>query len=112
MPVFLKSVVRIEALLTVYFLALLVSALIEREIRRTMKTRGIEFLPLYPEERLCRAPTTDRLLDLLSGLKKINCSMVEIRSRYFNQRSLISKKKFWISWESDPPPIWLATDTH
>ena len=70
MPVFLKSVVRIEALLTVYFLALLVSALIEREILRTMKTRGIESLPLYPEERLCRAPTTDRLLDLFSGLKK------------------------------------------
>jgi transposase len=70
MPVYLKSVVRIEALLTVYFLALLINALIEREIRRRMKERGIRSLPLYPEERLCRAPTTDRLLDLFGNLKK------------------------------------------
>lgn len=42
----------------------------EREIRRKMKEENIRSLPLYPEERLCRAPTTDRLLDLLSDLKK------------------------------------------
>lgn len=33
-PVLLKSVTRIEALLMVYFLALLIDALIEREMRR------------------------------------------------------------------------------
>lgn len=70
MPVFLKSAVRIESLLTIYFLALLVNALIEREIRRGMKARKIVSLPLYPEDRLCPAPTTDRLLDLFSNLKK------------------------------------------
>jgi hypothetical protein len=70
MPIFLKSVVRIESLLTVYFLALLVNALIEREIRRGMKVHEIGSLPLYPEERLCRAPTTDRLLDLFGDLKR------------------------------------------
>jgi transposase len=36
-PVWLKSVTRIEALLLVYFVALLVDALIERELRRAMK---------------------------------------------------------------------------
>jgi transposase len=70
MPVFLKSVFRIESLLTVYFLALLVSALIEREIRREMKNRKIASLPLYSEERRCYAPTTDRLFDLFGNLKK------------------------------------------
>lgn len=70
LPVFLKRVVRIESLLTVSCLALLVNALIEREIRRGMKAQGICSLPLYPEERLCRAPTTDRLLDLFSDLNK------------------------------------------
>ena len=70
MPVLLKSVVRIESLLTVYFPTLMERALIELVIRRAMKARGILSLPLYPEERLCRAPTTDRLLDLFSGLKK------------------------------------------
>lgn len=70
MPVLLKSVTRIEGLLTVYFLALLVEALIEREIRRKMQQFNIRSLPLYPEERLCRAPTTDRVMELLSDLRK------------------------------------------
>jgi transposase len=69
-PVLLKSVVRIEALLTVYFLALLIDALIERELRRAMKRTGLAALPLYPEQRLCRAPTTARVFDLLRDLHR------------------------------------------
>lgn len=69
-PVLLKSVTRIEALLLVYFFALLVDALIEREIRRAMRAAQIPSLPLYPEDRLCRTPTTDRLLDLFRDLRR------------------------------------------
>ena len=69
-PVFLKSVARIEALLFVYFLALLLDALIEREMRRAMQAARLSSLPLYPETRLCRAPTTDRLLDLFRDLQR------------------------------------------
>jgi len=68
-PVLLKSVTRIEALLMVYFLALLIDALIEREMRRAMKAARISSLPLYPEDRLCRAPTTIRLLEILGDLR-------------------------------------------
>jgi hypothetical protein len=42
---------RIEALFTLYFLALLVQALIERELRLAMARQKIEELPLYPEQR-------------------------------------------------------------
>lgn len=69
-PMLLKSVTRIEALLLLYFIALLVDALIERELRRAMKTAKIESLPLYPEERLCKAPTTDRVFDILRDLRR------------------------------------------
>jgi transposase len=62
-PVWLKKVERIEALLFVYFLALLVEALIEREVRRGMEGKGLESLPLYPEGRPCPAPTTDKILE-------------------------------------------------
>jgi transposase len=51
MPVNLKSPGRIEAFLFVYFVALLVSSLIERETRQQMKTAKISSLPLYPEGR-------------------------------------------------------------
>lgn len=68
-PVLLKSVTRIEALLFLFFLALLVEALIEREVRLAMKREGIESLPLYHEERECRSPTTDRLLSVLENIQ-------------------------------------------
>lgn len=65
-PVFLKNPGRIEALFTLYFLALLVQALIERELRLAMKREKIEELPIYPEQRLCKRPTTEQILRLFS----------------------------------------------
>jgi len=65
-PVFLKNEGRIEALFTLYFLALLVQALIERELRHAMKQEHIEELPLYPEQRQCAHPTTEQILRLFS----------------------------------------------
>jgi hypothetical protein len=47
-PVFLKNEARIEGLFTLYFLALPVQALIERELRLAMKREKIRQLPLYP----------------------------------------------------------------
>lgn len=61
-PMFLKSVTRIEGLLFVYFIAMLVQALIEREIRSQMEQRKIQGLPIYPENRRCVSPTTDMVL--------------------------------------------------
>lgn len=65
-PVFLKNPFRIEAFFTLYFLALLVQALIERELRLAMKRERIQELPLYPEQRLCKRPTTEQILRLFS----------------------------------------------
>ena len=56
-PVYLKEASRIQALLCVYFVALLVESLLERELRRAMEREGIEGLPLYPEGR--RLPPAD-----------------------------------------------------
>ena len=65
-PVFLKNEGRIEALFTLYFLALLVQALIERELRLAMRREAIAQLPLYPEQRQCVHPTTEQVLRLFS----------------------------------------------
>jgi hypothetical protein len=65
-PVFLKNPNRIEALFTLYFLALLVQALIERELRLAMKRERLKELPLYPEQRSCKRPTTEQILRLFS----------------------------------------------
>jgi transposase len=65
-PVFLKNEGRIEALFTLYFLALLVQALIERELRLAMRRENIKQLPLYPEQRHCQHPATEQILRLFS----------------------------------------------
>ena len=69
-PVYLKEVSRIQALLCVYFLVLLVEALLERELRQAMKREGIENLPMYPEGRPCRHPTTRRMIDLFDDIQR------------------------------------------
>jgi hypothetical protein len=53
-----------------YFLALLTEALIEREMRQRMKKLGIKKIPLYPEERPCAAPTTERVFELFEDLRR------------------------------------------
>jgi len=69
-PVYLKEVSRIQALLCVYFLALLSESLLERELRRAMDREAIESLPLYPEGRKCRHPTARRLIDLFDEVQR------------------------------------------
>ncbi len=69
-PLWLKNVSRIEALLFLYFVALLVHALLEREVRRGMAREKLHQLPLYPEERECQAPSTERILDTFAPLQR------------------------------------------
>jgi len=65
-PVLLKNEGRIEALFFVYFLALLVQSIIERELRRAMQRDGVETLALYPEERDTPRPTAEQMFRLFS----------------------------------------------
>jgi transposase len=69
-PVFLKNEGRIEALFTLYFLGLLVQALIERELRLAMQREQIAELPLYPEQRRSKRPTTEQVLRLFSLVER------------------------------------------
>jgi transposase len=74
-PVYLKSVSRIQALLGVYFFVLVVQALLEREVRQAMAREKVKSLPLYPEGRDCRRPTTRKVLDLFAGVQRHELSI-------------------------------------
>ncbi len=65
-PVLLHNPARIEALFCCQFLALLVSALLEREVRNNMARTSTDHIPLYPEYRNCPAPSTERILEIFS----------------------------------------------
>jgi transposase len=67
-PVFLKKPHRVASLLHLYFIAIMCSALIEREVRTAMKARGIETLPILPEGRPTHTPTTPRILEAFADV--------------------------------------------
>lgn len=69
-PVYLQSVSRIVGLLAVYFLALMVQSLLERELRRAMDADNVDSLPLYPEGRPCSRPTTRKVLDVFDPITR------------------------------------------
>jgi transposase len=69
-PITLNSDSRIDALGFCLYIALLVHALIERQLRRAMAAAGIDQLPLYHEHRACTAPTAARVLELLDPLAR------------------------------------------
>ncbi|MDA8268033.1 MAG: IS1634 family transposase [Actinomycetota bacterium] len=69
-PVFLESPHRIEALLLCHFLAMLAEALIEREIRNSMKAESLAGVPLYPEFRNCPSPSAPRILEIFSDIQR------------------------------------------
>ena len=60
-PVFLKSNQRIEAMLFLYFIALMLVSLIERNIRRQMLEEKIESLPILPAKMKTKAPTWNNI---------------------------------------------------
>lgn len=69
-PVFLKDPARIEGLLCCHFVALLVQALVERQIRTAMADGGTEAIPIYPEERDCGSPSAPRIFEIFSGVSR------------------------------------------
>lgn len=69
-PVYLKNVRRIHAMLCVYFFAMLVQTLLERELRNAMQQRGVKSLPMYPERRACKRPTTRRLIEIFESIQR------------------------------------------
>src|SRR5262249_16139171 len=69
-PVWLKSPRRVASLLWLYFVVELVQALVEREVRRQMRARGLRRLALYPEGRTSVAPTAGLVFGALAGCRR------------------------------------------
>lgn len=67
-PLLFKNIERVEAMMFLFFVALIIQAVIERQIRNNMKKNEIDKLPLYPEHRLSYHPTTAKVFDRFSGM--------------------------------------------
>ena len=62
-PVLFKKTERAEAMMFLFFMALILQAVIERKVRRSMKAKEIEAIAVYPEHRLAYHPTTAKIFD-------------------------------------------------
>jgi len=69
-PIFLKKNARIEALMFVYFLAQLLCALIERQLRITMKEKSLPHIQILPEDRPSATPTSEQLVRVFNSRAK------------------------------------------
>ena len=67
-PLLFKKIERIEANMFGFFIALVVQALIEREVRNKMKEQKIEKIRAYPEQREASHPTTSKIIDRFENI--------------------------------------------
>jgi len=67
-PLLFKNIERIEANMFGFFIALVVQALIEREVRNKMKEQKIEKIRVYPEQREASHPTTGKIIDRFDNI--------------------------------------------
>jgi len=67
-PILFKNIERVEAIMFLFFVALIVQAVIERKVRMSMKERAIKSLPVYPEYRKSFYPTTSKIFYNFDGI--------------------------------------------
>jgi transposase len=69
-PIWLKKNTRIEALMFLEFIAQIIAALIERDLRKKMVEKKIELLCSLPEGRASKTPTIEQVLRLFENQNK------------------------------------------
>jgi transposase len=67
-PLLFKKLERIEATMFAFFIALMIQALIERQVRAQMADRKIPAIALYPEDRDASHPTTAKIMGLFEDV--------------------------------------------
>ena len=67
-PLLFKKLERIEATMFAFFIALMIQALIERQVRQQMADRNIPAIALYPEDRDASHPTTAKIMGIFGDI--------------------------------------------
>ena len=105
-PLLFKKIVRVEANMFVFFIALLIQALLERELRRELANRGLPPLKLYPEDRDAPHPTTSQLFKTFDRLSTYAISQADMPCETYHDELIethrqvlsllnITEQEFW-----------------
>ncbi len=105
-PLLFKKIERVESTMFLFFLALIIQALIEREVRNKMKEYEINSLDIYPECRDAYHPTTSKIISNFEGIstykimkgnkvvEKYKDSLTGTQNKILKLLD-IEKKQFW-----------------
>ena len=74
-PTLCKKIERVDAMMMLFFIALIIQSLIERTVRQSMSDNLIDAIALYPEHRLAYHPTTAKIVDRFQELSV--CRLME-----------------------------------
>jgi len=77
-PVFLKLPKRIEAMMFLYFIALMIVSLMERNIRKNMALENIEKLPILPQGMNTKRPTWNNLNYFF---RNVHLSLIQVEGK-------------------------------
>jgi len=67
-PIFVEKIERIQAMLFLYFIALMIIALIERRIRNNMVKKSIDKIAVLPQNKKTATPTWNAIRNLFSTI--------------------------------------------
>jgi len=81
-PLLFKKIERVEGIMFLFFLSLMIQAIIEREVRLKMKEWDIATLPIYPEFRDAFHPTTSKILSVFEGISSYQVRMGQITKEF------------------------------
>jgi len=107
MPLLFKKLERIEATMFAFFIALMIQALIERQVRNQMADRNIPAIALYPEDRDASHPTTAKIMGIFDDISTYKLTFSGHETKDFRddltevQRTIlsflnISEETYWI----------------
>jgi len=92
-PLLFKKIERVEGIMFLFFLSLMIQAIIEREVRLRMKEQGIKTLPIYPEFRDAYHPTTSKILYTFEGISSYQVRLDRETTREFRDSLTETQEK-------------------
>ena len=91
-PLLFKKLERIEANMFLFFVALMIQALIEREVRNGMRDQQLKSIEIYPENRGASHPTTSKVFNIFSHIFKYTIVENEkVTERYADELNAVHK---------------------
>ena len=109
-PLLFKKIERVEANMFAFFIALMIQALIEREVRNKMKIEKLPSLPVYPEERESSHPTTSKIMDAFSDVSTYRLTQTGKTQEEFKDDLTRTQEIILRFLCIEPDDFWRATN--